>query len=1004
MKTRRIGSLEAALAAAVLVGAAQGQDRPGSLTGIVTDADIGGPVSAATLQISGFEPVQSDSQGSFSFPQLPAGTYALVASKNGFLRQRVNVVVRAGQISEVEVALAGDLTEMEEFVVQDVLQMGGGTEAGLLELRLDSPSLMDSIGADLMSRAGASDAAGALRLVAGASVQDGKFAVIRGLPDRYVVSQMNGVRLPSADADTRAVELDQFPSAIIESVQVSKTFTPDQQGDASGGAVNVQLKGVPTEPFFLQMRGQYSFNSQVRNRDDFLGYDGGGLNTFGRDDGRRNQQLDNLGSGWDGAVGANDDHAPIDHKWSIAGGGKYDVTRDLRIGGFGSVFYERDSSYVANGIDDSWWVERPDEGLVPRSSQGRPSDGDFKTSLFDVRRATRSVRWGSLATVGAETDNHSLDFTYLYTRAAEDSATIATDTRGKQFFFPGYDPDDPTTPGHGNADSAPYLRNETLKYTERTTETFQLHGNHKLPLEDSDVLKAPEFDWILSSSTADRSEPDERQFGAQWFPGRRVSRFELPPSWRALKPGANIQLGNLQRIWETVEEESEQYSASLKLPFEQWTGDEGYLKIGVFGDDVTRTFDQDSFGNFDQDDTVPGLGFDQPWSRQFPYENRPITESLFDVDYNGQQKIEAYYLMADVPLYEDLKLIGGVRFESTKIGIQNLPDYDPATPDVGPFWYYAPTNNLLRLLPPDQRDPMEPNPDADFSSDDVLPSISFEFEPIDGWILRGAYSRTVARQVFKELAPVLQQDYLGAPIFIGNPDLQMSKVENFDLRLDYVPYEGGLVSVSWFRKDIEDPIEYVERVVNLLNFTTAINYPKGRLEGFEFEIRQDAGKFLDVFEGLSFGANATLIDSEVTLSEQDQAGFASPGILAPMTTRDMTNAPEHLYNLFLTYDIERTGTTASVFYTVQGDTLVSGAGQDGDIFVPNIYQLEYETLNVSLRQALGDVFTLQLQAKNLTNPDIETAYRSEYILEDVTRQSFTRGIEYSISLSARVQF
>jgi len=112
-----------------------------------------------------------------------------------------------------------------------------------------------------------------LTLVSGASIQDGKFAVIRGLPDRYVSSQMNGVRLPSADEDKRAVELDQFPSAVIESLQVSKTFTPDQQGDASGGAVNVRLKGIPDENS-LTFKHQYSYNTQVTGRHDFLTYKG----------------------------------------------------------------------------------------------------------------------------------------------------------------------------------------------------------------------------------------------------------------------------------------------------------------------------------------------------------------------------------------------------------------------------------------------------------------------------------------------------------------------------------------------------------------------------------------------------------------------------------------------------------------------------------------------------------------------------------------------------------
>ena len=99
-------------------------------------------------------------------------------------------------------------------------------------------------------------------------VQDGKYAVLRGLPDRYVSSQMNGVRLPTADEDKRAVELDLFPSAVIESLQVSKTFTPDQQGDASGGAVNVRLKGIPDETV-LQVRTQVGGNSQVTGRGDF---------------------------------------------------------------------------------------------------------------------------------------------------------------------------------------------------------------------------------------------------------------------------------------------------------------------------------------------------------------------------------------------------------------------------------------------------------------------------------------------------------------------------------------------------------------------------------------------------------------------------------------------------------------------------------------------------------------------------------------------------------------
>ena len=109
-------------------------------------------------------------------------------------------------------------------------------------------------------------------------------------------------------------------------------------------------------------------------------------------------------------------------------GGLDVVTFDsgLKIGGFVNFFYEHDSSYFDNGIDDSYWVVEPGQGLVPRTVQGVPSGGDFKTALFDVTQGSESVQWGGLATGGLETENHALALTYLYTRTAEDVATRLT--------------------------------------------------------------------------------------------------------------------------------------------------------------------------------------------------------------------------------------------------------------------------------------------------------------------------------------------------------------------------------------------------------------------------------------------------------------------------------------------------------------------------------------------------------------------------------------------------
>ncbi len=968
------------------------RQQAGSIRGVVLDQDFDVPLAAAQVaNLETGEKVTTSAQGSYVFPAVPPGTYTLVFSREGYVRQvRSGVVVVAGQLTDVDAALAGEFTEMEEFVVQDVLQVGTGTEAGLLELRLESPSLMDSISSELMSRAGASDASEGLKLVTGATVQDGKFAVIRGLPDRYVNSQMNGVRLPSADEDKRAVELDQFPSAVIESIQVSKTFTPDQQGDASGGAVDLRLRGIPAETT-LGFKAQLGYNTQAALESEFLTYDGGGVGFLGLDDGDRDIQSENLGGNWDGAAGVSTESAPIDFKWSLDGGGRRELGNGWTFGGFGSVFYERDSSYFDDGVDDSLWVDNIGEELTPETIQGTPNDGDFKTALFDVTQGKQSVQWGGLGTLGLESEQHTLGLTALYTHAAEDVATLAEDTRGKEFFFPGYDPDDPNDPGNSAGRfSAPYLRTETLEYTERTTATLQLHGSHGLPSRGFELaglaFKQPELDWTLAHSQARMDQPDKRQFGALFLPDSFNPALPgLEASlWIPYKPAANFTLGNFQRIYKEIDEDSNQAALDLKLPFEQWSQDEGFVQLGAFADRVDRTFDQETFSNFADVGAQFDGDFDDYWSAVFPDENHAITESLFDVDYEGDLDITAAYGMVDLPLGPRFSVMGGARFESTEIDIVNDPEQNAT-------WFPPGASAPVSLRPGDA--------DVAFSQDDLLPALGLTFEPSPSVTLRASYSETVARQTFKELTPILQQEFLGGPVFIGNPELEMSALQNYDLRLDYAPVAGSLVSLSWFHKSIEGPIEYVQRLTNF-TFTTPENYPEGELSGYELELRQDLERWNEGLHGFGLGANATFIDSEVQLPDDEIAAFEA--LQVPITSRDMTGAPEYLYNLYLTYDFEEADTQVALFYTVQGDTLVAGAGEAVGNFVPSLYAEDYGTLNFSLSRRIGRNLRLQFQAKNLTNPEIETVYRSEYIAGDATRTSYERGTDLSLTLSVNL--
>ena len=118
-------------------------------------------------------------------------------------------------------------------------------------------------------------------------------------------------------------------------------------------------------------------------------------------------------------------------------------------------------------------------------------------------------------------------------------------------------------------------------------------------------------------------------------------------------------------------------------------------------------------------------------------------------------------------------------------------------------------------------------------------------------------------------------------------------------------------------------------------------------------------------------------------------------------SRDATGTPEFLYNIYATYDIEQTGTQVSVFYTVKGDTLVAGAGVATGNFVPNIYAEEFGTLNLTVSQDLSERTNLRFQAKNLTNPRINTVYRSQFTPGDTLNTSFTQGRDYSMQLTVR---
>ncbi|MEI6515195.1 MAG: carboxypeptidase regulatory-like domain-containing protein, partial [bacterium] len=250
-----------------------GQTPLGGIRGSVSDAEFGGPAAQAKIQVVELNKEQVTSEdGHFIFEGLPPGTYTITVSKPGYERYvQSAVIVVAGALADLAIELKGEFTEMEELTVRDLELTDTASETGLLNLRRNTLSFQDSVSKDMMRRAGASDAAGALKLVVGASVVDGKYATVRGMSDRYVGVALNGMRVPSSDPKKRAVQLDIFPAGTIDSMTVSKTFTPDLPGDYSGGGVNIRTISIPDKPF-AKASVSREINGQYTGKDGFVTY------------------------------------------------------------------------------------------------------------------------------------------------------------------------------------------------------------------------------------------------------------------------------------------------------------------------------------------------------------------------------------------------------------------------------------------------------------------------------------------------------------------------------------------------------------------------------------------------------------------------------------------------------------------------------------------------------------------------------------------------------------
>lgn len=1006
------------LMVALATPGARGKGANGALRGNILDADFSVPVSGAFIALEGtnFGGV-TDAEGSFFINDIPAGRYSILASKDGFIRERrADLIVAPGSVKEVSFDMTAEVVELDEFVVAEEEIVDSTSSTISVDIRRDLTTFTEVLGQQFIAQTGASNAANLLAKTTGVNVSDGKFVVVRGLADRYNSVTLNSLRVPSSDPDRRAVALDLFPSAVIRDVRTTKTFTPDQPGESTGATIDVKTKAVPEEDY-VKLKFGSAYNSQATGNPNFLSYRGGGTGMFGNARDRalpgfiRDAALPEFfaPSAADSALrqrvnealstemGTKNKTPPMDQTLEASLGRRFDfmgLQAGITISGdYSKKFTFSDQDGLGRyAFDNNGNILGINRLVVPGSQIPGGIPAGTTNFPWGQKVSAETMRAGLLVSFGIELDTDSeLTFTYFFNRVAEDRTNL-------QF---GYNPQtDPTVARY----------RESIAYAERQLQTWQIAGSHLVDGSGADF----KVDWGIGYSNSYQYEPDLRVMYTEYDIG--AGSFTVPTQNEP--PFA--------RYWRNIDDES--YTAKVDIETDLFgdslaDGLKAKLKFGGLLDYSDRSYRGDSFeynaGStnnnfpFNHPQFRPGLVPGTTWGDLFligipNINNGGIIGSTYlhrlaeqPESYDASQMISAGYMMMDVNLTPAISLTFGGRVETTDMNVQASPvwNYDNPTvryalvpPSIRFDRSRAAEFQALQILIDDafggsvaaRNDPrIAALARAQIQRVDFLPSFSATWDVKENQRLRFSISQTMARPSFKEISPVAFVDPFSGDFFIGNRELKTSSITNYDVRWECFPEPGSVLGVSAFAKSIKNPIEYSQ----VGNFIQYVNVDEAQVYGFELEYQRDLSFLHDGLKPFNIGTNYSYIYSQARRPEY--AG--SRNVFG--NTRRLQGQPDYIYNFNFTYDNKETGWFFGTFLNVTGQQLFAVSAAPNE---PDIFQEPYTTLDIGIAKDLWKGSKLTFRAANVTNQGLRRFYNNA---EKPLHSSRYPGINYSLSLS-----
>lgn len=919
----------------------------GSIAGLVIDLEENDePIAFANVVLKGTtKGATTDFDGHYEINNVTPGSYHVIISYLGYGTVEIpNVIVESGKVSTNTIPMsASEGLALQEVIVSTAVRKD--SEIALLLDQKKAIEIKTSIGAQELARKGVSDVASAVTKTAGISKQEGSGNVfVRGLGDRYNMTTLNGLPLPSNTTSKKNINLDIFSTEIVEFIGIDKTYSARNYGDYAGANIDISSRNYKGDGF-MELGVGIGANSEAIAQKDFYLNEGPNFTGF-YSSAYPSFPLNNYNftTSWDRTAAA----TPTNSSISLKGGDSFTIGEENKINFFGVASFDNDYTYK----------EGVDRANVTTSNIIR-KDFDFISFNYNTNTTL-------MANIGFRTGVNKLNFNTLY---------INTTSQSQEEYTGVVDAFDNSPNGGAFVQRAEFERTSLF--------INQLLGDHT-------INKAFDLNWGVSYNTVNNNVPNRRQ------------NIVTPNNWDEPNGPKSFQqtlnAGDNNRFYGELNENELAANISGTYKFKENDDEgkfDGKLIVGYSGRIKNIGFEATQFNfRINKRDTnnnpitqpiVEDVHQLDSYFNQSNYNNGlfsiitfrgglGVAGALNPQTYDGTQDIHAGFTNIEYAFSPKFTLFAGLRGEKINQTITWSTAIDPEG------------DNSI------------------FNTFEVLPSVSLKYELNEKQNLKLAASKTYTLPQFKERALFLFEEVTQSTI--GNPALYASTDYNFDLKWELFPKLTEIISLGAFGKYIQNPINdiTINSASNDISYVNSGDW--AHVAGAELEIRKDIftneGKADDetLTNTLSIGLNAAFMYTNQELNgakvTAETAAFDVLPLSANFTNAEsrLTGASDLLVNADLSYykQLENDkNLQATLAYNYFSDSVYAiGINGKGDLINQPVSTIDF-IFKINLSKKLG----FGLSAKNLTNPLIERVQD----VQNVLVQSYKKGSNFKLSLT-----